>query len=188
MNNNIYISDIQGYRLNRGYFIVKEFSFLENGNVIRHYIFKPPFSKFLLNFEDNRIVNYLSKNYHGLEWRFGFTPYKFVKKILFDNFSSNNNNDKKIIYVKGNEKVDWFYQLMNIDKSERINCSFIIRNIELDYKDIISLKRYNNIDDKNKIMICKNHNKHCALSNVFLLFSQIRFSNINRRYQYIENQ
>lgn len=100
------ILDIQCFRNNRNEFIVKEATILEvyTGTILFHHVAKLSPSMLDDNNEPlteakQRENKWLTKNYHGLNWTKGDTPYDVMLSKLQERLAN-----RYIIYVKGSEK------------------------------------------------------------------------------------
>lgn len=95
------ILDVQGFKVERNKFIVKELA-AYNGYKTAHYIFKPPFSIKLLPPDLEKQVKWLTHNYHCINWNEGHTPFYNFGNIIRELVET-----EEIIYVKGKEKVSY---------------------------------------------------------------------------------
>lgn len=95
------ILDVQGFKVEKNKFIVKELAGFD-GERICHYVFKPPFSFDMLPPELQREANWVTKNHHCIQWDIGFTPLHKFDSILEDLTSK-----AECIYVKGREKAEY---------------------------------------------------------------------------------
>lgn len=158
--------DFQGFKSNSNRFIVKEFA-MKTKNIKFHDIVKSPKANVaaILDEDHQRQAKWLTENYHGLDWNCGFISLKelrcIIKPILM----------KKVIYIKGEEKVKWLENILNIYKNN--NCEIIIINLETIDCTINLNKKYSK-----EFRICNKHlsmkNKknpicHCARANISIL-------------------
>lgn len=104
--------DIQGFRGNGSKFIIKEIAVYHLGDLFKH-IFKPPYSYSKLENKYKKQAHWLSLNHHGLFWNDGTIPYSRVKEIIYKDLVTNN-NEHTIIYVKGDQKVQWLQDYCNV--------------------------------------------------------------------------
>lgn len=145
-----FIIDIQGFRGPNDKLIVKEIAILR-GCSHHHFIITPPFDFKHLPTTLKRQAKWLYQNHHGLHWNGGFTKYNKVEEFLRDNIINH------IVYVKGDEKLQWIKRLLNenveVINVENINCP--------NFKE---LKRLFPSETR-----CLSHSKCCALQNVFLI-------------------
>lgn len=95
------ILDIQGFKAEKNKFIVKELA-AYNGHKTAHYIFKPPFSIKLLPPDLEKQAEWLTHNYHGIDWSEGCTPYFNFGKIIRELTEC-----EESIFVKGKEKASY---------------------------------------------------------------------------------
>lgn len=149
--------DMQGFFIGK-HFILKEVAILSNGGVLAHYIFTNPIPWSNLTIADKRRNLWLIKNYHGLSWTQGFTPFIMARTLILDAIGGGGNTT--YLYVKGCEKRLW---LMDILNDSRIR----IKTIDADYEDIPSLQKLHGQDTFH----CSMHYKNCALKNVFKLYN-----------------
>lgn len=144
------ILDIQGFRVNKNKFIVKELASYD-GHKICHFIFKPPFP--LKDMEPNlhKEAIWLMNNYHCIDWHSGHVPYFRCAEIIRELCSK-----VKYVYVKGLQKAD-FIRKYTPDS---------VTVIEMDGQPCIRPMEPR----------CFYHLKSpcvCALSNVFFLYDHI---------------
>lgn len=95
------ILDVQGFKVEKNKFIVKELA-AYNGSKTAHYIFKPPFSMKLLPPDLEKQVKWLTNNYHCIDWDEGHTPFFYFGKII-----QKLTENEEIIHVKGAEKAEF---------------------------------------------------------------------------------
>lgn len=100
MNSNDLIVDVQGFKTSGNKFVFKELAILQllNDN-LTSYLFKPPFPWSELEARYKSENNWLSRNYHGLDWESGDVPFGLMQYLLLFPAST--------IYVKGMEKRVW---------------------------------------------------------------------------------
>lgn len=147
-----YIVDVQGFKTAYNGFVVKELAVVSLGEDVQPivYLFEPPHDWNFLAARYKSENSWLTRNYHGLDWRDGEVPYDEFENILKSSVRSANK-----VYVKGLEKVKW---LENIIPK--------VCNIEaLDCPSLAKLHEKNNEP-------CSNHNRkvcrdsNCAARNV----------------------
>lgn len=138
------ILDVQGFKIEKNKFIVKEFAAYD-GVKICHYIFKPPFPFEMLSPDLQRQAHWLTKNYHCIKWSHGFTPLHLFSKII-----QNLTLEVDCVYIKGKEKANYIRQ-------------YISKPV-LEFADQPSL-----IMSTVKCFYHSNIKCMCALSNVFYL-------------------
>lgn len=148
--------DMQGFQIGPdNKFVVKELSFIDSvGNHFEHYIFKPAFQFNLLCDSDKRKVQWLTKNFHHLEWNYGLVDYYELPRILQQVCVQNT------IYVKGLQKITWIKQW--------VPNAHVINIEDFDYPNLETL----NNKYKNSIKHCYLQHKNCTTTNIYLLLSQ----------------
>lgn len=175
--------DFQGFKDNSNRFVVKEFALLTK-NIKLHDIIKSPVFV-TLDEKHQKQAKWLTENYHGLDWRsenISLTELRNkIQPIL----------KKKIIYLKGEEKVKWFHHIFGHNNNTKSNSREVI-NLESIACTINLHKKDENI--RNKFHSCKYHhylknkknpNCHCAMENVLILYTWYFFENkskINELY------
>jgi hypothetical protein len=115
------IIDFEGFLLNQHHFIVKEFAFYNlTTNERMCYFFQSP--KLYLNESQTRVVIWLTKNIHGIEWNYGSTEFDYIYKIIHRITRIANT----VIYVKGEDKKRYITELCGNKKKvvnlETIGC------------------------------------------------------------------
>lgn len=93
------VLDVQCFKSENNKFIVKELAAFD-GERISHVVFKPPYPFDMLSADLKKQAQWLTNNYHCIEWWKGSTPGHYFSKIIADITSS-----AERIYVKGCEKV-----------------------------------------------------------------------------------
>lgn len=146
--------DLQGFKCENNKFIVKEICLISNTDETEHlYIVKPPFHYDKLALTYKKQARWLSKNFHGFDWKDGFISFQNAKNLLLSVLPKSG----AIIMVKGEEKKKW---IDNIFKCRVLDHDFVIHNIEdLGYN-------YVSTEDNNN-MHCKYHGEEfiCAYQN-----------------------
>lgn len=155
---NTYIADFQGYGGFNSGFIVKEVAVYHAGHH-HHFIVSPPFDLSLLSKSLRKQTRWLFKNHHGLTWKDGFTSFPQIKKFL------RNKIQNGVVYVKGTGKAQWLRELLLNENIEVINLEDIFNCPNL--RELRNTYPYE--------MKCQNHEKFCALQNVYLLHKFINF-------------
>jgi hypothetical protein len=103
------IVDFEGFKLPHRSFIIKEFAYLNLDNNERMcYFFKAPDSLQLTQSE-RRIVSWITKNIHNIEWDYGATDFYYLDKLL----NHLTVDSHAIFYVKGDEKKQILEKLTN---------------------------------------------------------------------------
>lgn len=156
--------DLQGFKYELNKFILKEICILSKKSVY-HFIVKSPFEWKFLAKNYKRQVNWLKRNYHGIDWHDGHICFSKLKEKIKHIFGSEQN--KFIFFVKGEEKVNWFRYLFDIQNNiiniENMGCAISFRNHKIKNKH----------NEKDGMIHCNLHEHdfsfHCACRNVFLL-------------------
>ena len=106
MIKNFVVVDFEGFHLpNRG-FLIKEFAYIDvQTNESMCYFFKSPPIQTLKESEF-KVVNWLTKHIHKINWRFGTIDFKNFQDIV--NYLDRKENT--IFLIKGQEKSDYFAQ------------------------------------------------------------------------------
>ena len=155
------IVDFEGFQLPNRKFIVKELAFFNSDNNERMcYFFKSP-KTFRLNQSERRVINWLIKNIHGIEWDYGMTDFHYLTHIL-NNLTEDCNT---ILYVKGEEKKCIFEQLTNFKTK--------IFNLES-----IGCPKFQDLYYPTCLCGSDRHlsNNHCALKKVIALSTWFRYA------------
>lgn len=105
--------DIQGFRGNGNRFIIKEISIYKHGILSTH-LFDAPYSYNSLDKKYKNQALWLFYNHHGLSWNDGYIPYSRVAEIIYKELAIKNSYNT-IIYIKGDEKVQWLREYCNVD-------------------------------------------------------------------------
>lgn len=98
--------DVQGFKSNNNSFIFKEvavFNFASGTST--SYLLKPPIPWGILEARYKSENTWLARNYHGLQWDSGDTPYHELHSLLAHLFTSS-----ATIFVKGLEKRKWLQE------------------------------------------------------------------------------
>lgn len=182
---NIAFADLQGFIGNDKRFILKEFCFsissISNNNkniytpsISHHYIFAAPFPLRQLSENCQKSVIWLTRNHHGLQWSQGQTPYNKINECIQPLLE-----EHLVIYVKGDQKVNWLKELCT-------NISIDCRNIE----EIGCCSRLLPPQDYGHIFYnCNQHNKRsttnhrCALQNTKIIEHWYHINNIHSNEQ-----
>lgn len=148
--------DFQGFVIDRKSFIIKELSVLNNEELApEHYLFKPPQDIPTLPHCYQLHTNWLTRNFHGLDWSGGFEVYEELQEILL-----NSTQLVERIYVKGKEKQRYLSKKL-LDKT--------IVNLE-----DLGCPSLDSLSNSFKAFPCDNHlirNTKCSLKNVQNLLS-----------------
>lgn len=147
------ILDIQGFMLNRKHFIPKELA-IYDGNQLSHYIFKPPFKYHGLTDDNKRQICWLESYFHGLRWSHGWVEFTLFRDILL-----HETRNDTIVYVKGYEKTKFIQRFLGYKAVEYPGDSPQLCKVS-------------------QSPTCTQHlttgaTKHCALTNVLLLWSKL---------------
>lgn len=164
---NYAIVDLQGFKDDSNNFIVKELSFLTQ-NIKFSDVIKSPYTFDALNLRSQKIAYWLTNNYHGLNWSEGYITIDELRKTITPI------PQNKIMYVKGEEKIDWLRDIIDeqnkmnllIVNLESIRCELTLHNDVIDSNNV---DNYNDRDlekNKEKVYICS-YSKHKKKSNNF---------------------
>ena len=115
------IIDFEGFLLANRQVVVKEFAYYNLSTDERMcYFFQSP--KLFLDESQIRVVNWLTRNIHGIEWNYGSTDFDYIYKIIHNITRIKNT----IIYVKGEDKKRFIGQICRNQKRvinlETIGC------------------------------------------------------------------
>lgn len=111
------IIDVQRYKSDNN-FIPKELV-AYNGQEIIHYIFRIPFPLISLPPNIQRENKWFADNFHGLDWKEGFTHLSQCKNILF-----NLSEKADVIYVQGKEKQIIYENIL--EKKCIVKCTLLV--------------------------------------------------------------
>lgn len=175
--------DVQGFKDHENNFIVKEFAMVpeiynhdydDDGYLSIHYIISPPYSLQKLPQKNINNINWITQNYHGLNWNSGTIKLYELKKIIYDKLF---NVTGPICWnVKGGEKIIW---LSNFLATIYNNQKFIVvHNVEdsiyqswptlsilkMKYPQVRHCNYHNHQNKKNKL-----HGPMCSKQNVKLM-------------------
>lgn len=155
MNINPGIVEFQAFRNNNDRFIIKELVFLDLLTyVVYPFYFKPPFPFTFLNGKAKRTNNWMTKNFHHLQWNEGLVSYTDLHNIMY-HFCNKFSN----IYTRGLEK-------RNMIKTYSYG-SVVDVNVPKDFS-----YQYGNICDFAKDP--KHGQLHCALQNAYRLAAYLK--------------
>ena len=155
--------DLQGFFVGKAFF-VKEIAILKNGYILSHFIFASLIPHRLLTYSETKHVCWLKINHHGLPYDSGSVPYSEAKRLITSALKRvRKDATSRRVYVKGLEKRKWLADLLDED----VRSSLVIDTLEHDYVDVPALQK---LDSKNTLC-CKNHEKNCAMQNVFKLYN-----------------
>lgn len=117
VNDTVFI-DLQGFKSNSNEFIAKEVAVVFNNIQYINFIIKPPFDFKCLSTKRQREANWLTKNYHHLNWNDGTVSYQSVCEFVKANVMCSK------IYVKGEEKRRWLEKMLQkrVFNMEDIGC------------------------------------------------------------------
>lgn len=179
--------DVQGFKDNNNNFILKEFAMVPeiynpmyDSDLSMHYIIKSPYSLNRLPQKNINNINWVTQNYHGLDWNCGTIKLYTLKNIIYEKLL---NILGQICWkVKGDEKQTW---LNNFLATIYNNRNFIFaQNVENDlsqyWPKLSSLQiKYPQIrhcchhDHHHRTTITKKNNKYlnpvCSKKNVILM-------------------
>lgn len=160
--------DLQGFIVGKR-FIVKEVAILRRGTVLSHYIFESPFPWRVLTKSEKLTASWLTMHHHRLHWEDGNVAYHRAKDLITSAICGTVHDDdddddtSSLVYVKGLEKRNWLADIFDID----VRHELIIKSLDADYDNIVSLNKLNVLN----CLRCKTHTKHCALQNVFKIYT-----------------
>lgn len=129
------IVDLQGFKDDFNNFIVKELCFLTQ-NIKFTDTIKCPYEFDSLSQRSQSITRWLINNYHGIQWDSGYISIKELRAAILPILKN------KIIYVKGEEKVEWLRKILN-------EKNLLIVNMEMIGCDL-TLHIDNSLEDKNR--------------------------------------
>lgn len=156
--------DLQGFKSNLDKFVVKEIAIITR-NTTFHDVIKSTPSKFSdLDIAHKKQVKWLTYNFHGLKWEWGFITLKQLRLNIEPILSG------KIVYVKGENKIKWLEQILGYKWD-------LCKIVDIEPFDCaLSLNIKKNCTTHQKFQVCKQHaamknklNCHCALKNVYIL-------------------
>lgn len=150
-----YVVDVQGFKKMYNIFVVKELAIAPLGEDVQPivHLFQPPHNWHLLSARYKSENGWLTRNYHGMNWRDGEIPYDEFEDIL----KSSVRGAKKI-YVKGLEKVRWLENIIpKVCNIEPLGCPSLVK----------LHKKGNNCCSNHDLTICPDSN--CAARNVIAL-------------------
>lgn len=150
-----YVVDVQGFKTVYNRFVVKELAIvpLEEDAQPTVYLFEPPHDWNFLAARYKCENNWLTRNYHGLNWQDG--------EISFDDFENilkSTVKGARKVHVKGLEKVRWLeFIIPKVNNIEVLGCPSLAK---LHKKEISPCSNHN-------LKIC--HQSNCAVLNVIAL-------------------
>lgn len=148
--------DLQGFCYDHeDNFAVKEICILTK-NIKLHEFVKPPFPFNELNNHFKKQVKWLEDNHHGLNWNMGYITFQELRNTISPILKG------KILLVKGENKVKWMNDILDLD-DQKIIC-INVENINC----CLQLNKQPNSDQ----FACSKHkyvNSRCARSNAGLL-------------------
>lgn len=154
--------DVQGFK-HSSKFILKEVYIMTDTERFHAFI-KSPFPFKQTNPNDRQEINWLTNNYHGIQWNRGNISLKSFLNLVKPSIEG------KAILCKGDEKMKWIEEIFNgviahCENLEGLGCNLKLHAI--------------NRNDKN--CLCPHHRgmNHCAVVNVIALKNWIINSNIN---------
>lgn len=112
------ILDVQGFQSLENTFIVKELAigYVNDSREIHSILFKPPHSWRKLPDKFKRTNTWLTRNYHGIVWNSGQTPYSDVQQVVY-----RITQDVTTIYVKGLQKKQWLRNILGSSEKAVVN-------------------------------------------------------------------
>nr|WP_253308885.1 hypothetical protein [Rickettsia endosymbiont of Ceutorhynchus assimilis] len=139
-------------------FLVKELA-IYDGKQVNSWIFKPKILYRDLTYAQEKEVNYVFHNLHGISYNAGYVSYNQLNQLLMDNLKG-----IETVYVKGHIKKDFLikvYTEMNVDPP-------IIVNLEYLGGVVPKLNP--------SFTYCKNHRINfcsCSVKNVYALYNYV---------------
>lgn len=107
MANNSYVVDIQGFHAPD--FLPKEICIVNiHTDFVWHCVVRPPTCYNRLSPRLRKLVSYISKNIHGLDWDLGFIPEADALGVL-----RNILQGAVKVYIKGSERATYLRRLLN---------------------------------------------------------------------------
>lgn len=163
MNDNYAFVDLQGFIGNNNRFVVKEIAIITR-NISFHDIVKSTPSTFSdLDAAHKKQVKWLTYNFHGLKWHWGFITLQQLRRAIEPILN------EKIVYIKGDKKVKWLEQILGFKWG-------LCRIIDIESLNSAVSLSMNNGCTYQKFQVCKNHNAmknkidcHCAFKNVLII-------------------
>lgn len=158
-----FIVDFQGFKKSSDEFVIKELAILSINDSTEHpvtFLFEPPCAWTDLSVKYKRMNLWLERNYHGISWNSGRTPYRRASEILRTILQH-----ARIICVKGLERSKWLESI--IGKS-----SNIVNLDDIGCPSLHKLRKKSSVAAK-----CSHHsnvlNYSCSTENVQLLKKQL---------------
>lgn len=154
------IVDVQGFKTTDNEFIVKEIAYISrySDSLKKSYILKPPFPWTTLCARYRSVNLWTIRNYHGISWGSGTTPYNILQTEIDKDLSS-----ADVVYVKGSEKVVWMKKRFPLIK----------KIIDLENLRCPSLQKL--VDCNTDVEVCtghgsvSNYNVNCSVRNIIVL-------------------
>lgn len=158
--------DVQGFQFKSKLFLCKELAIkplTHCCHYIKKYVFNFPIDYMNLNSTTKTQIRYLMNNIHGHFWYSKDTKhlYSDLGKILHDEII---NKNYKIVLIKGQQKAEWLFNIMNSSNVQIIN----IEDFDCPSLGILKQECYSQSCNP----ICGMHyisGKTCAVENVQLI-------------------
>lgn len=173
--------DVQGFKSNLNKFVVKEIAIKTRNTTFHDVVKSMPTTFSDLDAAHKKQVKWLTYNFHGLKWDWGFITLKELRLRIQPVLSG------KTIYVKGENKIKWLEQILGF---KWVICKIV--DVE-SFNCALSLDVNKNCTHHNKFQVCDQHtamkNKmkcHCALKNVLILEDWFK-QNLNAVKSEIQN-
>jgi hypothetical protein len=150
----VFFIEFEAFQHGNEDFHIKELCLMDAAKPMRqlHYIYRPPHQWESLSLEHKRTYNYQSRMLHRMSWNEGYT--RFCTECLrrdVDQWMNGNTHRTSIIYVLGQQKVDYLQRLLP-------NCNIV--NYQTAFN--VTLK---DLPDAPGHACCiyRNHGTHCAV-------------------------
>lgn len=163
VDNNYAFVDLQGFKSNTNRFVVKEIAIVTRNTTFHDIIKSTPSSFSDLDVVHKKQAKWLTYNFHGLKWDFGFITFQDLRKKIEPILNG------KVVYVKGENKIKWLQQILGFN-------SRLCQIIDIEPLNCALSLSINNGSTYTKFQVCKNHiaikreiRCHCALKNVLIL-------------------
>lgn len=143
-----WVIEFQGFKDSLNNFIIKEIAIVSsNGRYMQHWLVKSPYSFHFLGVKQQKMCNWLTTNFHNLNWDDG----DVTIDVVINSIRRIINND--CLHVKGREKAEY---LKSIFRENNI--------IELEFLGCPSLTKLPDME-----VGCPHHMRNCALRNAINL-------------------
>lgn len=160
-----YFIDLQGFKIRKNEFVVKEIYITNFKDFFFHTTVKPPQSFESLSVYDKCQINWLKKNFHGIGWEDGCITQSQLSYLLDCVLDAQDR-----VFVKGSEKKKWIKNICCNDftvidlESYGFNHSLNNCNVEIETNHIC----------KNHRKIKTNKNPQCTVRNILIVKNWIK--------------